>query len=85
MYVIELHNIMVSQPQKGGTKEALDEQNDIIIRKYILQYILMTQLKIMYARHKVMWRIECCIPATCIHWYLLTQKNCYLNKPKKHI
>ena len=44
---------MVSQPQKGGTKEAWDEQNDIIIRKYILQYILMTQLNIMYVQHKV--------------------------------
>ena len=43
--VIELHNILVSDPNDGGLKEARDDENNIIISDSTLRSLLPPQLK----------------------------------------
>ena len=59
MSVRELHNIMVSTPEKGGLKEARDSDNNIIISDSILRKILPPQIKNMTSRYKIMCDCEC--------------------------
>ena len=40
MFVIELHNILVSDPNDGGLKDAKDEGNNIIISDSKLRSLL---------------------------------------------
>ena len=59
--VRELHNILVSDPNDGGFKDARDEDDNIIISDYILRSLLPPQLKQMSASYKIMCGCECCI------------------------
>ena len=48
--VIELNNIMVSSPEEGGIREAIDSDNNIIISYSMLCNVMSPQLKKMYAQ-----------------------------------
>ena len=61
VYVRELHNSLVSDPNYGGLKDARDEDGKIIINDSTLRSLLPPQLKQMSARYKVMCGCECCI------------------------
>ena len=63
VYVIERHNIMVSQPVEGELKEARDKNNNIIIGDSSLRNTLPPQLKNMSSHHKVICGCECCMSA----------------------
>ena len=65
--VRELHNILVNDPNDGGLKYAMDEDDNIIISDSILCSLLPPQLKQMSTRYKVMCGCECCISAKSIH------------------
>ena len=54
MYVRELHNILVSDPNDGGMKDARDEDGKIIISDSTLHLLLPSQLKQISARYKIM-------------------------------
>ena len=69
--VRELHNILVSDPNDGGLKNARDEDGNIIISDSTLRSLLPPQLKQMSARYKIMCGCECCISAKSIHSSLL--------------
>ena len=45
MFVIELHNSLVSDPNYGGIKDARDEDDNIIISDYTFRSILPPQFK----------------------------------------
>ena len=64
---IELHNILVSDPNDGGLKDARDEDNTIIISDSTLHSLLPPQLKQMSAQYKIMCGCECCISAKSIN------------------
>ena len=76
--VRELHNILVSDPNDGGLKDARDEDDNIIISDYTLRSLLPPQLKQMFARYKVMCGCECCIYAKIMHSSLLSLRDRYL-------
>ena len=57
--VRELHNILVSDPNDGGLKDAWDEYGKIIISDSTLRSLLPPQLKQMSARYKVICGCEC--------------------------
>ena len=59
--VRELHNILVSDPNDGGLKEAKDEDDNIIINDAILRALLPPQLKQMSSRYNFMCGYDCCI------------------------
>ena len=67
VYVRELHNKLVSDPNYGGLKDARDEYDNIIISYSTLRSMLPPQLKQISAHYKVMCRCECCIYAESIH------------------
>ena len=67
MSVRELHNILVSDTNDGGLKDARDEDNNIIISDYTLRSLLPPQLKQMSASYKVMCSCKCCISANIMH------------------
>ena len=58
MSVIEQHNIIVSDPNDVGMKDAKDEYDKIIISDSTLRSLLPFQLKQMSARYKVMCGCE---------------------------
>ena len=65
--VRELHNILVSDQNDGGLKDARDEYGKIIISDSTLHSLLPPQLKQMSARYKVMCGCECCISSKSIY------------------
>ena len=70
--VRELYNILVSDPNDGGIKDARDEDGKIIISDSTLRSLLPPQLKQMSARYKIVCGCECCISAKSIHSSLLS-------------
>ena len=71
VYVRELHNSLVRDPNDGGLKDARDEYDNIIISDSKLRSLLTPQLKQMLARYKVVCSCECCIYDKSIHSSLL--------------
>ena len=67
VYVRELHNSLVSDPNDGGLKDARDEDGKIIISDSTLRSLLPPQLKQISTRYKIMCGCECCISAKIIH------------------
>ena len=59
VYVIELHNSLVSDPNYVGIKDARYEDHNIIISDYTLSSLLPPQLKQISAQYKVMCGCEC--------------------------
>ena len=82
MSVRELHNILVSDSNDSGIKDAKDEDGNIIISDSTLRSILPHQLKQMSARYKVMCGCECCISAKSIHSSLLSCSDKYLKNSR---
>ena len=82
MYVGELHNSLVSDPDDVGIKDARDEDGKIIISNSTLRSLFPPQLKQMSARYKIMCGCECCISAKNIHPLLLSWRDRYLRKLK---
>ena len=82
VYVRELHNRILSDPNHGGLKDARDEYGKIIISDSTLRSLLPPQLKQMSARYKVMCGCECCIYDKSIHSLLLSWRDRYLKKLK---
>ena len=69
---------MVSQPEEGGLKDAIYEQNNIIISDSMLRNILPHQINKMYALYKVMCGCVCCISTKIMHSRLLSWQVNYL-------
>ena len=67
MSIEELHINMVSTSSEVRLKEIRDADNNIIIIDTTLRKILLTQLKKMYARYKVMYGCECFIYPKIMH------------------
>ena len=65
--VIELHNSLVSDPNYGGIKDAMDEDDNIIISDYKLRSLLPPQLKQMSSKYNFMCGCECFISDKSIH------------------
>ena len=63
---------MVSLPEEGVMKEAINSEDNIIISDSILHNILPPQLKKMTAQYKVLCGCECCISAKSMNSSLLT-------------
>ena len=59
VFVREIHNSLVSDPNDDGIKEAIDEENNIIISDYTLRTLLPSQLKQISAQYKVVCGCEC--------------------------
>ena len=59
--VRELHNILESDPNNGGLKDAREKDDNIIISDSTLHSLLPFQLKQISARYKVVCGYECCI------------------------
>ena len=74
----ELYNILVSDPDDGGLKDARDEENNIIISDSTFCSLLPPQLKQMSSRYKVMCGCKCCISAKIIHSSLISWHDRYL-------
>ena len=72
VFVRELHNSHVSDPNYGVLKDARDEDGNIISSDSTLHSLLPPQFKKMSARYKIMCGCECCIFATIIHSSLLS-------------
>ena len=68
----ELNNSMVSSPEEGGIKEAIDSDNNIIISDSTLRNILPPQLKNTTSWYKVMCGCECFVSTKSMHYSLLT-------------
>ena len=75
--VRELHNILVSDPNEGGLKDARYEDDNIIISDCILHSLFPPQFKNVSA-YKVMCGCECCISDKSIHPSLLSWRGRYL-------
>ena len=73
--VRELHNSLVSDPNAGGIKDDMDEDDNNIISDSTLRSVLQPQLKQISARCKVMCGCECCIYAKSIHSSLLSWRD----------
>ena len=73
----ELHNILVSDPNDGGLKDARDEDGNIIICDSTIHLLLPPQLKKMSARYNIMSGCECCISAKSIHSTFLSWRDRY--------
>ena len=58
MSVRELHNILVSDPNYGGLKDARDEDGKIIISNLTFRSLFPPKLKQMSARYKIMCGCE---------------------------
>ena len=72
VFVGELNNSLVSDPNDGGLKYARDGDNNIIISNSTFRSLLPPLSKKMSARYKVMCGCECCISAKSIHSSLLS-------------
>ena len=59
VYVREMHNILVSDPNDGGTKYDRYEDDNIIFSDSTLRSLLPPQFKQISARYKVMCGYEC--------------------------
>ena len=75
-----MHNICVSDPNDGGIKDAMDEDDNIIINDSKLGSLMPPQLKQISARYKVVCGCECFISAKNIHSSLLSWRDRYLKK-----
>ena len=82
VYVREMHNSLVSDPNNGGLKYARDEDDNIIISDSTLRSLLPPQLKQISARYKVMCGCECCISDKIIHSSLISWSDRYLKNSK---
>ena len=82
MSVRELHNILLSDPNDGGLKDARDEDGKIIISDSTLRSLLPPQLKQMSARYKIMCGFECCISAKSINSSLLSWRDGYFKNSR---
>ena len=82
MSVRELKNILVSDPNDGGLKDARDEDSNIIISDSTLRLLFPPQLKQMSARYKIMCGCECCISDKSIHSSLTYWRDRYLKQFK---
>ena len=82
MSVRELHNNLVSATKDGGLKEAIDEDDNILISDYTLRSLLPPQLKKMSSRYKVMGGCKCCISSKSMHLSLLSWRDCYLKNSR---
>ena len=82
VFVRELHNILVSDPNDGGLKDAREEDGKIIISDSTLSSMLPPHLKQTSAGYRVMCCCECCISAKSIHSSLLSWRDRYLKKLK---
>ena len=78
MPVRELHNIIVSDTNYGGIKDARDKYDNIIISGSKMRSLLPPQLKEMSARYKVICGCESCIYAKIIHSSLISWRDRYL-------
>ena len=58
---------MVSPPEEGGLKEAMDTNNNIIISYSTLRNIIPPQIKIMTLLYKVMCGCGCFISSKSMH------------------
>ena len=85
MFVRELHNILVSDPNDGGLKEVRDEENNIIISSSTLRMVLPPQLIQISAQYMVMRGCECCISDQSIYALLISWRDQYLKKLKYQI
>ena len=85
MFVREIHNRLVSDPNYGGLKNARDEDGNIIISECTLRSLLPPQFKKMSARYKIMRGCEYCISYKSIHSSLLSWRDRYLEKLKDKI
>ena len=61
VYVRELHNSLVIDPNYGGLKDARNKDGNIIISYSTLCSLLPPQLKQMSEQYKIMCGCECCI------------------------
>ena len=77
MYVRELNNSLVSDPNDGGLKYSRDEDSNSIISDSKLRSLLPTQPKKMSEQYKVMCGCECCISSKSIHSSLLSWHDRY--------
>ena len=66
---------MVSPPEEGGLKEAIDSYINIIIGDSTLCKILPPQLNNMNSPNKVMCICECFVSSKSMHSYLLTWRD----------
>ena len=82
VFVRELHNILVIDPNNGGLKDSRDGDGNIITSDYTLRSLLPPQLKQMSAHYKVMCGYECRISAKSIHSSLLSWCDRDLEKLK---
>ena len=73
--VIEIHNILVSDTNDVGIKDARDEDDNIIISDYTLRSLLPPQLIQMSAGYKVIFGCECYISAKSIHLSFLSWRD----------
>ena len=78
VYVRELNNSLVSDPNDGGLKHARDEDDNIIISDYTFRSLFPPQLQQMSAQYKVMCGRECCISAKSINSSFLSWRDRYL-------
>ena len=72
VFVIELHNSLVSDTDDGGMKDGRDEDGKIIISDSTLRLLLPPQLKQMFAHYNIICACECCTSAKSIHSSLLS-------------
>ena len=78
MYVIELNNSLVSDPNDGDIKDARDEDGNIIISDYTLRSMFPPKLKQISARYNIMCGCECWIYDKSIHSSFLSWRDSYL-------
>ena len=83
--VRELHNILLSDPNNGGLKDARYEDDNIIISYSTLRSLLPPQLKQLSVRYTVMCGCERCIYDKSIYSSLLSCRDRYLEKLKDKI
>ena len=73
----ELHNNLVSATKYGGTKEARDKNENIIISDSTLHSLFSPQFSKISSRYKVMWGCKCCISDKSMHSSLLSCRDRY--------
>ena len=59
VYIREIHNILVSDPNYGGIKYDRDKENNIIISDSTLRSLFPLQLKKTSAQYKIICGCEC--------------------------
>ena len=78
MSVRELYNILVSDPNDGGFKDARDKNDKIVISDSTLLSLLPNQLKQIYSRYNIMCGCECCVSAKILYSSFLSWSDRYL-------